>query len=429
MRIRRMGKFAISFRGSLAPLGNPGFRYLILSNMLWWQAMWMEMIVAGWLVFEITHSAFAVALIGFYRSIPLLLIGFIAGPLINRIGRVRIVILSQWLSVLVLATIGMLIWANRLAFWHLAVAAVLFGLSWSLNWTARRALVPDLVGKQRTVEAMMLESFTQNIARVIGPFLSGYIYALFGVQDCYIAIFFISLISFLIMLRVKVPRHPAILKTSPWTLMREGLQYMRTSQPIMGTLLITVIMNFLAFPYQTILPVFTHDILHKGPLEFGILGACNGIGALFGLYAVSVLRSRLSRGWIFSIGSIFQAFALFVFAFGTSWVGAFTLFGTSVAFPLAIFLLILAGLGHAFFTVMQSSIMLIAARDDMRDRAMGTLVLAIGAGPLGSLQIGKLTEVYGAPFALGLHTSVAMVATALVTALLPGFRARLDEIK
>ena len=162
--------------------------------------------------------------------------------------------------------------------------------------------MPDLVGKQRTVEAMMLESFTQNIARVIGPFLSGYIYALFGVQDCYLAIFCISLVSFLIMLRVKVPRHPAILKTSPWTLMREGLQYIRTSQPIMGTLLITVIMNFLAFPYQTILPVFTHDILHKGPLEYGVLGACNGIGAFFGLYAVSVLRSRLSRGWIFSIG-------------------------------------------------------------------------------------------------------------------------------
>ena len=76
MRIKRMGKFVITFRGSLAPLDNRGFRYLLLSNMLWWQAMWMEMIVVGWLVFEITHSAFDVALIGFYRSIPLVLIGF-----------------------------------------------------------------------------------------------------------------------------------------------------------------------------------------------------------------------------------------------------------------------------------------------------------------------------------------------------------------
>ena len=98
-----------------------------------------------------------------------------------------------------------------------------------------------------------------------------------------------------------------------------------------------------------------------------------------------------------------------------------------MAYPLAIFLLILAGLGQAFFSVMQSAIMLTAARDDMRDRAMGTLVLAIGTGPLGRLQIGALAEVYGAPLALGLHTSAALAAVALITALLPGFRARLDD--
>ena len=424
-----MGKFVTAFRGALAPLGNRSFRNLLMSNALWWQAMWMEMIVTGWLVFEMTHSAFDVALIGFYRSIPLLLTGFIAGPLANRVGRVRVVIFSQGIGALVTAGIGILLWADRLAFWHLAIGAGMFGLSWSLNWTARRALVPDLVGKARTVEAMMLESFTQNIARVIGPISSGSLYAQLGAKACYFAIFGVSFISFLCMLRVNSPHRPALLNTSQWALMREGLKYMRTSQPIMGTLLITVIMNFLAFPYQTILPVFTHDILGKGPYEYGVLGACNGIGAFLGLYAINVLRARLSRGWIFSIGSLFQSLALFAFAFGTSWMTALTLFGTPVAlaYPLAIFLLVLSGLGQAFFSVMQSAIILTAARDDMRDRAMGSLILAIGAGPLGRLQIGKLTEVYGAPMALGLHTSVAMITIAMVTALLPGFRTRLGE--
>ena len=424
-------KLVTAFRGTLAPLGNRGFRNLLMSNALWWQAMWMEMIVTGWLVLEMTHSAFDVALIGFYRSIPLLLTGFIAGPLANRVGRVRVVILSQWIGVLVTATIGVLLWYDRLAFWHLAIGAGLLGMSWSLNWTARRALIPDLVGKPRTVEAMMTESFTQNVARVLGPFSSGYLYALSGATICYTAIFGVSFISFLCMLRVHSPHRPARFNTSQWNLMRDGLKYMRTSQPIMGALLITVIMNFLAFPYQTILPVFTHDILGKGPYEYGVLGACNGIGAFFGLYAIDVLRARLSRGWIFSIGSVFQSLALFAFAFGTPWMAALTPFGTPVdlAYPLAIFLLVLSGLGQAFFSVMQSAIILTAARDDMRDRAMGTLVLAIGAGPLGRLQIGKLTEVYGAPMALGLHTSVAIVAIAVITALLPGFRARLGEKK
>jgi len=417
------------FRGFLAPLGNRNFRNLLVSNTLWWQAMWMEMIVVGWLVLEITNSAFDVALIGFYRSIPLLITGFIAGPLANHFGRIRMVIFSQCASVLVIAVITTLIWTDTLEFWHIAVGAAIFGTSWSLNWTSRRALVPDLVGKNRIVEAMMLESFTQNIARVLGPFASGYLYATLGVRDCYFALFIVSLISFGIMLSVRAPRQPAIPKASPWTLMREGLTYVRSSQPIMGDLLITVTMNFLAFPYQTLLPVFTRDILHKGPFEFGLLGACSGMGAFLGLYIVNILRKRVSRGWMFSAGSIFQALALFAFAFGTTWTYTLNLFGLSIAmaYPLAIFLLILAGLGQAFFSVMQSAIMLTAARDDMRDRAMGTLVLAIGTGPLGRLQIGALAEVYGAPLALGLHTSAALAAVALITALLPGFRARLDD--
>ncbi|MAT76223.1 hypothetical protein CMK14_13875 [Candidatus Poribacteria bacterium] len=419
------------FQGLFAPLNFANFRNLLISNTLWWQAMWMEMIVVGWLVYKLTNSAFDVALIAFYRSIPLLITGFIAGPLANRYGRIRIVIFAQLLSVFVIGAITYLLWANRLLFWHIAVGAALFGTSWSLNWTARRAIVPDLVGKHRTIEAMLLENLTQNIARVFGPFSSGYLYNSVGVNNCYLAILIISLISFLIVLRVKVPSQPVVPNVNPWTLMREGLRYMRTSQPVMGALLVTVIMNFLAFPYQTILPIFTHDILHKGPFEFGILGACNGIGAFFGLYILNILRKHLSHGWIFSLGSGFQSLCLFFFAFATTWTYTFTLFNSSygVAFPLAILLLILSGFGQAFFSVMQSTIMLTSTRDDMRDCAMGTLVLAIGAGPIGRLQIGSLTEAYGAPLALGGHTSIAVVSIIAVTAALPGFRSRLATKK
>ena len=104
------------FRGTLVPLSFASFRNLLLSNTLWWQAMWMEMIVVGWLVYELTGSAFDVALVGFYRSIPLLLTGFIAGPLANRFGRIRIVVFSQFLSVLVVAIIYILLWTNRLQY-------------------------------------------------------------------------------------------------------------------------------------------------------------------------------------------------------------------------------------------------------------------------------------------------------------------------
>ena len=61
-----------------------------------------------------------------HRSIPLLLTGFIAGPLTNRVGRVRVVIVSQGIGVLVTAAIGILLWTDRLAFWHLAIGLDFF---------------------------------------------------------------------------------------------------------------------------------------------------------------------------------------------------------------------------------------------------------------------------------------------------------------
>jgi Na+/melibiose symporter-like transporter len=278
------------------------------------------------------------------------------------------------------------------------------------------------------VDAMMLEGFTQNISRVMGPFASGSLYALLGPKGCYITLLAISLCSFATVFLVNAPRHiPKQNLISAFQRMADGLRYVSGNQAILGSLLITVAMNFLTFPFQALLPVFTRDILQQGPFELGLLGACNGVGSFFGLYYVNRLRRRFSRGWIFAVGSALQSLCLLLFAFGSTLPHTIMVYGSVLpfAFPLSIVLLTFAGTGQSAFGVMQSSIILIATRDDMRDRAMGTLVLAIGTGPLGQLQIGKLAEMFGAPFALGLQTSAAIVLVTIIAAALPGFRARL----
>lgn len=82
-------------RGVLLPLTFPDYRRLLVGNMLWWQGFHMEMVVIGWLVFDLTNSPWLVSLVGFSRSLPLLLIGFWTGPLIDHFGRRRIIIAAQ----------------------------------------------------------------------------------------------------------------------------------------------------------------------------------------------------------------------------------------------------------------------------------------------------------------------------------------------
>ena len=83
------------FQGSLAPLTLADFRRLFVSNYLWWGTRFMEFIVVGWLVLELTDSAWQVAVIGFYRSAPSLIIGFVSGPIIDRVGRRKIILAGQ----------------------------------------------------------------------------------------------------------------------------------------------------------------------------------------------------------------------------------------------------------------------------------------------------------------------------------------------
>lgn len=395
-----------------ATLAIPDFRRLALSNFLWWQANLMEQVVLGWLVLELTDSPWQVALAGFARSAPYLISGFISGQVIDRVGRRKIILTAQTCNTLIYAAIALLLWLDQLALWHLMVGALAAGTAWSLDWPARRALIPDLVGKARTIDAIIVENFVQNFSRIFGPFAGGTLIALIGAQGCYWVLTLLSALTLLMLsglAQQPLSRTALPVRRSPLAPIKEGLQYVRSSQPILAVLLITAIMNMLAFPYMTLLPVFARDVLHQGPVGLGILGAGNGIGAFLGLLVINQLRHRINPAWFFGIGSCFQAVALLCFA-------------NSTFFGLSLVLLICSGLGQACFSTMQSSIILLSASDEMRSRAMGTLVLAIGAGPLGRLQAGTLAQNFGTPLAVSIQTLLAALLVGAVVIKLPGLR-------
>jgi predicted MFS family arabinose efflux permease len=331
----------------------------------------------------------------------------------DRFGRRVCSQVAQSISLLVSSTVALLLWLDQLTYWHLALAGLVAGACFAIDWPSRRSLIPDLVSKEQTVNAMMLENLAQNTSNIAGPFLSGLFLAVFGGAGGYTLLAFTSLgalIALLQLTRQPIPRDsmPEV-RSGPWKQIRDGFSYARHSQPIMGVMWITLIMNYLAFPYLDLLPVFARDILNQGPLQLGLLGAANGIGAMIGLVIMHKIRYRVSNGWIFIVGCAFQ----------TSMIA---IFGMSTIFTLSFIVLVLSGIGRVCFGVMQSSIMLLEASDEMRSRAMGSLTLPIGLGPFGRIQVGALAEVFGAPFAITFHGVLGAIAVAAVALALPSFR-------
>jgi len=402
----------LTFSGTLSPLLIPDFRRLMLGNALWWHALYMEMIVMGWLVQDLTGSAWSVALIGFFRSLPFLITGIFGGLLTDRFGRRAVIISAQSAALMAYVLIALLIWSNLLALWHLGACSFILGLAWSLDFPARRALMPDIVGKEKTLDALLVDSFGQGIMRISGPLLAGWLIVTVGAAGCFAVAALMSLIALVALWQLSqqpIPRTNREAKAPPWTLIGQGLGYVRHNQPILAVVLITVVMNLLIFPYMSLLPTFAADVLKSDALGLGMLGTGTGAGAFLGLYVISRLRRLHSGGLIFAVGTICQCTGLAVFALSTY-------------YPLSWVMLFLAGMGQSCFALMQSSIVLLAASDEMRSRAMGSVVLAIGTDPLGKLQTGALAERYGAPATLAGQASLAATLIILIAVALPGLR-------
>jgi MFS family permease len=389
----------------------PDYRRLLISNGLWWQARFMENLAAGWLVLEMTDSAWHVALVGFYRMAPLMIVGFFSGIVADRFGRRAVILFSQTVNLIVPLAVAFLVLTDLIEFRHVAVASAVMGTVWALDWPARRSILPDLVGKARTADGMLLEGFFQNTSRIVGPFLGGALVRLLGTGGCFAVIALISGSGLLILKGLPKPktRPPELQRPRHWKAVLEGMGYIRRNQTILGVFLITIVMNNLFFPYMSLLPVFARDVLGQGPVGLGLLGAGHGVGCLLGLLVVTWTRRLWKPTWLFAAGSFFQSAVLVAFAISRS-------------FPLSVVLLFLSGLAQSSFGVMQSTIVLVSATDEMRARSMGAVNFAIGAGSLGRIEVGALASALGAPLAVGLACGTSALLVFAITAGLPGFR-------
>jgi len=397
-------------QGAFSTLNNVDYRRLLAGTVIWWQCFFMEMVVLGWLVFDLSNSARTVSLVSFCRTLPLLLVSLFSSPIIDYFGRRRVVIAAQSANLTAYVALVLLLWSGKAAPWNIAIVAFCLGTAWAIDWPTRRSLVPDMLGKERMFDGLLLESFMSGIARIIAPSMAGALIARSGAIGCYIGMAILSFCALTILiplLRGSRPPDTKSFRMASLPLGGEGLRYVRASQVILAVVLITLFMNLWIFPYVSLLPVFARDVLHKGPIELGFLSTGTGLGSFLGLIAISFLRQRVNVGTLFVVGTIWMCVALAVFAL-------------SQVYVLSWAMLLCAGMGMACFGTLQSTIVLLSTSDEMRSRVMGILVLAIGGDPLGQLQIGTLAEIFGVQATLAGQASAAALAVVLIVILLPG---------
>lgn len=409
------------------------YRLLWGTNSTMYVSRWMQMTTLSWFVLDRTDSAFSVGLVGFFGMVPFLVLGIFGGYLADVLDRKLLIAVTQFLNLISAVIMCVLLSLDIVEYWYAYIAIIIPGLGWSLDMPSRRSLIMDIMGPQGLTNGVALDSVGMHISKMIGPALAGALIAFTGVQGSYILLSVVMAVGCLLFLKVSQPDRPnqiAKSKISSGTatdlagsserkLMREvfsnlaeGFKYAFSSQTIVAVIVITVFMNLLLFPYMQMVTVVSKNILFVGPLLMGILMASDGLGALVGSTLIASRNKMVYHGRIFLYGSILSLIALMVFSM-SSWY--------LVSLPL----LLILGIGTSGFGTMQSAIVLLVSRPELRGRALGVVTLAIGAGPIGSLVVGAVSEWIGPANALLFNSIIGLVLVCLSGLFMPSIRGQI----
>ena len=148
-------------------------------------AMWMDQVVRGWLMYELTNSPVQLGLVHGIQAIPILLLSPIAGSVADRYPRKQQVVIAQVLAGVMYALLALLILTGHIRPWHVYATAFVMAIVQTFHHPARAAMVADAVPPCHLTNAIGLTSIMFNVARSTGPALAGFLIATLGTASCY----------------------------------------------------------------------------------------------------------------------------------------------------------------------------------------------------------------------------------------------------
>ncbi len=372
---------------------------------------WIQYTAMSWLVYRLTHSAFMLGVVGFASQIPSFLFSAFAGVMVDRWNRHRVLVITQSLSMAQALILAVLTLRGNIAVWHIIVLGVFIGCVNAVDVPNRQSFIIDMVERKDNLgNAIALNSFMFNIAKLIGPSIAGILIVVLGEGICFLlnGISFLFVIVSLLFMRVE--KHQKRENAHLLAGLKEGFAYAYGFAPIRYLLMLLAVMSLMGMSSMVLMPVFVRDILRGGPGTLGFLLASGGVGALIATVYLASRKDTLALGNIIPVSAFIFALGIIGFAFSHS-------------VNLSAALLFVCGFGSMVNMAASNTILQTIVEDDKRGRVMSIYTMAfIGMAPLGSLIAGVLASKIGAPHTVIIGGLSCVVAAVLFSRKVPALK-------
>ena len=396
------------------------FRIYYFSMAGQWAAQCMQSVVQSLLLYRLTGSTAILGTMSLASAIPQIIVALYMGVLVDRFSKKRLMQIGQAVtamtSIIIVVSLrtGYLSKAHPGSWWILVAMSAIQGMSGTLLWSARSAIVAELVSKERVANATSLTTIGLNTFQLVAPAFAGFLIdkinpgVALNFEVAFVTIVGLYLISILITnfmpAREVVPSGRGHMMAD----MMEGLKYVRNNTMLLWILIYTILCSMVVMPLSSMMSVFSDSILKVGGTGLGLLQGFSAAGSLITVLIMASLAIK-KRSLMMLVMGLIIALAQAVFAFSTY-------------FPFSLILMVFAGAG----TMGQINIAMIILQTDsdpvQRGRVLSVLLLGMGLSGLMSFFCGFIAEVIGIQRTIGGLSLLLVAATVLIFFLMPKLR-------
>jgi MFS family permease len=370
-------------------------------------------VAVGWQIYELTHSTFALGMVGLAQFAPLLLLTLVVGHVADRVDRRRILVLCRAIEALVVAGLAIATFTHHIHAAGIFCAVAIIGAARAFENPSTQAMVPNLVPENMVQQAIVWSSSANQTASIIGPALGGFLYVA-GPQVPYTVAAVLFMAASLLCIGVQLWERGAVKNIASASSIFSGIHYIRDHKNILGAISLDLFAVLLGGA-TALLPAYAHDILHAGPWALGLLRLSPAIGALSMSVILAHYPIKKHAGLRMFTAVIIFGLATIAFAFSRSvWLS----------------MIILVVLGSADLTsvVVRSSLVQLETPDEMRGRVSAVNTLFIGtSNQLGEFESGITASWFGLIPATIVGGVGSIIVALLWMRLFPGLR-NLDKL-
>lgn len=381
---------------------------------------WIQQVALSWLVFRITGSVFLLGLTGFLLMIPHLFIAPVSGFVIDRVSRVRALIVVNAVLCCLSTLLALFALTGVARIEAYLTLALLIGVCNACEAPARQTLLGAIVEERALLpSAIGFNSVMFNTGRMIGPAIAGALLQVFSEGVCFAinALSFVAIIGALIALRLD-DKPPVTTTQGQGLAIGETLRRLVDLPAARYLLPSASAVSMFALSLNHLMPSIASGFFNGDAGTVGMLLSASGIGALCGALFLSMQKNHRVQFTLVQVAPLLAGMALLAFSFSrTLW--------------LSLPCLMLMGASVLSTSVSTNTLLQQSVDDSWRGRVIGLyFTFFLGVAPIGNLLAGTLAEHFGLGPTLAFNGCMIMLAALLAQVRLrarPGELARLRE--